>query len=77
MAITLITDSSSRRGTVIARDEMGNTFNAFAGVINSTLSADTPANWLPLYNGIQSLVGGDVNIVRLTTTSNLIPEAGE
>lgn len=76
MAMTLVSDSISRRGTVIANDS-GTSFNAFSGVINSTLSADTPANWMPLYSGIQSLVSGNVSSVRLTTTDNLIPSLDE
>lgn len=74
MADTMTKEASGRRATAVAAEVGGNQFNAFAGVVNTTLPVDSGSAWAPLYNGIQDLISGDITYLRITSTDNLYPE---
>lgn len=73
MADSMTFEASGRRATAIAQDSGGQSFNAFAGAVNTTLPVASGSAWLPLYSGIQDLVDGDVTYIRITSTDNLYP----
>lgn len=73
MADSMTFEASGRRATALATDSSGQTFNAFAGAVNTTLPVASGSNWLPLYSGIQNLVDGDISYIRITSTDNLYP----
>jgi len=74
MASSMTFEASGRRATAIASDTSGQNFNAFAGAVNTTLPVASGSDWLPLYQGVQNLVDGEVNYIRITSTDNLYPQ---
>ena len=74
MATSMTFEASGRRATAIATDSGGQSFNAFAGAVNTTLPVASGSDWLPLYSGVQALVDGDVSYIRITSTDNLYPQ---